>query len=68
MEFLYTCRNKNCSYPGKSNFEMTIDEETVMDDKNMATVFCPFCKKEMKPKVLHGSGISPENNGYKHLH
>ncbi len=49
MELLFTCLNHNCSYPGKNNFEMTIDEETVMDNKNMATIFCPFCKKEMEP-------------------
>lgn len=55
MEFSYICHNKNCSYPGKESFTMDIDEQAVMDHKNMAVVFCPFCKKQMHPYI-------PENN------
>lgn len=58
MEFLFTCQNQNCSFPGKDKFKMTIDEESVMDDKNIATVFCPFCKKEMTPSSLTGQAAS----------
>ena len=59
MEMSYICRNTVCSYPGKHRFEMTFDGQAVMDDKNMATVFCPFCKQEMVP-VLPEQPL-PEN-------
>ena len=67
MEFSYSCPNNNCSYPGKNHFTMTIDEQAVMDDKNMATVFCPFCKKEMTFCVLEEQ---PQQDGkaFDHLH
>ena len=41
---------------------MTIDEETVMDDKNLATIFCPFCKKEMEPDLMNRRAASMANN------
>jgi hypothetical protein len=47
MEFSYICNHTLCSYPGKDPFVMTLDGQSVMDDNNLATVFCPFCKKEM---------------------
>ncbi|MCF6247962.1 MAG: hypothetical protein L3J69_11450 [Desulfobacula sp.] len=49
MEIKFTCKNNNCSHPGNHQFEMTFDEETIMDAKNMASIFCPFCKAEMFP-------------------
>lgn len=55
MEIIYACRNHNCSYPGKNRFEMTFDAETIMDDRNMATIFCPFCKNEMFPLTQNPS-------------
>ena len=58
MEFSYSCPNNNCSYPGKNQFTMTIDEQAVMDDKNMAAVFCPFCKKEMTFCILDGKSMA----------
>ena len=62
MEFHYTCRNSNCCYPGKDEFKMTIDEQAVMDDNNMATVFCPFCKKEMTPSFPAGQDMPPDKD------
>lgn len=43
----YHCTNINCSFPGKGQFEMTFDTESIIDINNVATVFCPFCKKQM---------------------
>ena len=51
METKYICTNKNCSYPGASRFEMSFKDESIMDDNNVATTFCPFCKKEMIPAM-----------------
>ena len=52
MEQTYRCINENCSFPGRNPFEMALNKELVMDDRNMAVVFCPFCKKEMIPAVI----------------
>ena len=62
MEFSYTCRNQNCCFPGKNNFKMTIDQETVMDERNIATVFCPFCKNEMEPDLINDQTVSIPND------
>lgn len=62
MELSYTCQNQNCSFPGKNQFKLAIDGETVMDVKNMATVFCPFCKKEMAPDLTDNQTVSPADD------
>ncbi|MCF8114479.1 MAG: hypothetical protein K9K21_11580 [Desulfotignum sp.] len=49
METKYICTHTHCSYPGATRFEMAFKEESIMDDNNVATTFCPFCKKEMMP-------------------
>ncbi|MCP4023534.1 MAG: hypothetical protein GY729_16935 [Desulfobacteraceae bacterium] len=51
MHIKYHCTNQNCSYPGVTQFEMTFKSETIADDHNVATLFCPFCKKEMTPSA-----------------
>jgi hypothetical protein len=47
METKYICTHVHCSHPGTRRFEMSFKAESIMDDKNVATPFCPFCKKEM---------------------
>ena len=49
MEIKYICTHNHCSYPGSTRFEMSFKAESIMDDRNVATAFCPFCKKEMVP-------------------
>ena len=48
----FNCTNNNCNYPGDTQFEMTLNQETIMDNNNVATIFCPFCKKEMVSSVF----------------
>ncbi len=49
METKYICTHEHCSYPGSTRFEMSFKSESIMDDNNVATAFCPFCKKELMP-------------------
>ncbi len=52
MEIKYICTHNHCSYPGSTRFTMSFKAESIMDDKNVATPFCPFCKNEMVPAPL----------------
>lgn len=56
----YVCINSNCSFPGKNRFEMAFNEESIMDEQNLASVFCPFCKKEMIPQTFMDTCHKPE--------
>jgi hypothetical protein len=54
MKIKLICRDdENC--PAEiTPFMMEIDEEAVMDGNNIATVFCPHCKRTMKsPEQPH---------------
>ncbi|WP_041279162.1 hypothetical protein [Desulfobacula toluolica] len=52
MGIKFICKNKSCSYPGATQFEMSFKAESIMDNNNLATAFCPFCKKEMLSSFL----------------
>lgn len=63
MEIKYTCRNNNCSYPGSDRFEMRLNLESIMDNNNIATTFCPFCKSEMFPvNTVDGTDTAPADH------
>lgn len=47
MEAKFDCENISCSFPGKGQFKMKLNFESIMDKNNVATVFCPFCKEPM---------------------
>lgn len=47
MEIKYECKNNSCSYPGATQFKISFKPETIMDQNNLAAIFCPFCKKKM---------------------
>ena len=65
MGATYNCTNINCNFPGKDQFEMTFNTESIIDINNLATVFCPFCKKAMETSdlltSLEKSAINLEN-------
>ena len=60
MDTIYICDNNNCSFPGATSFEITFKSETIMDDNNVASLFCPFCKQEMTQAVFEEKIL--ENN------
>ena len=47
MDIKLSCSNKNCNYQGSEDYVMCIPAEAVMDEHNMATVFCPHCAQEL---------------------
>ena len=47
MEAIFDCENISCSFPGEGQFKMKLNFESIMDQNNVATVFCPFCKEPM---------------------
>ena len=49
MKIKLHCRDdENCPSDVKP-FTMEIDDEAVMDVNNIAAVFCPHCKRTLKP-------------------
>lgn len=45
----FYCHNDACSGNDKEIFFIDLPDEAVLDNNNMATIFCPKCGKEMKP-------------------
>lgn len=45
----FYCYNESCSDPEKGVFYIDLPGEAVMDQDNLAAIFCPKCGKEMKP-------------------
>lgn len=60
MALKYSCTNKSCSYPGSTRYEIVFNSEVILDDKNIAASFCPFCKKEMEPSVSPDAMPTPD--------
>jgi hypothetical protein len=50
MQVTYVCKNKRCSYQADQSFELTVPSESIMDEKNVATFFCPHCSQELTCK------------------
>ncbi|BBO75477.1 hypothetical protein DSCW_28940 [Desulfosarcina widdelii] len=45
----FYCYNEICSGTGEDPFFIDLPEEAIMDNHNMAAIFCPKCGKEMSP-------------------
>lgn len=48
MEIKYYCDNDNCHEELKKPYVFTLKLDTVMDENNIAQMFCPHCKSELK--------------------
>lgn len=48
MEIRYYCQNKECQVVKKSSHVLTLNIDDVMDEKNLAQMYCPHCKTELK--------------------
>lgn len=59
MDLSYICVNHNCSFPGANSFEMTFKSESIMDENNVASLFCPFCENELI--LARVPDVFPEN-------
>ena len=47
MDLKLSCKNKDCNFQGAEDYVMCIPSEAVMDEDNMAAVFCPHCNKQL---------------------
>ncbi|MCG8643558.1 MAG: hypothetical protein MI862_27775 [Desulfobacterales bacterium] len=53
MEIKYYCRNDKCRRAiVKEPYVYTLRVEKIMDEKNIAHMFCPHCKAELNPKQV----------------
>lgn len=48
MKLKYKCTNGACRKSGEREKRLSIPAEIAMDDKNIAVMFCPKCKRELK--------------------
>lgn len=44
----FYCHSETCSSLDKGPFFIDLPSEAIMDNNNLATIFCPKCGKEMK--------------------
>ena len=44
----FYCHNPACSSLAKGPFFIDLPNEAIMDNNNLATIFCPKCGREMK--------------------
>ncbi len=47
MFYAYVCKDKTCAEKESSVFRLEIPSEAVMDDHNIATIFCRKCGAEL---------------------
>ncbi len=48
MDLCYKCENRDCSYPGDKDYELILSLEGIMDEHNLADIFCPHCMVELR--------------------
>jgi hypothetical protein len=48
MEMKYYCQNNQCMTDQKEAYVLTLKLDDVMDEKNIAQMFCPHCKTQLK--------------------
>ena len=56
MKVKYICDNKHCRYGSDHPYELVVSKESIMDEKNIATFFCPHCNEKLK---CEGEGCRP---------
>lgn len=50
MNIKYMCENKECHSASDRAYELFLQSESIMDEKNIATLFCPRCNTKLKCK------------------
>lgn len=48
MKVKYKCTNVSCRKKGEHEHRVDLPAEMVMDDRNVADMFCPKCKRKLK--------------------
>jgi len=47
MENKYCCSNPECKNDGNESYVKVLNQESVMDEQNIAQMFCPLCKSRL---------------------
>ena len=47
MEQQYKCTNTSCCEENGKEYELLIPDESIMDEKNVAVMYCPQCQCEL---------------------
>lgn len=47
MIYKYACKDKDCAEKEGAVFRLEIPSEAILDDNNIATIFCPKCGAEL---------------------
>ncbi len=47
MEKKYCCKNPECTDNENESYVMVLNQESVMDEQNLAQMFCPRCKSRL---------------------
>lgn len=49
METKFYCTNPECTDNKEEAYVKVVNQESVMDEQNMAQMFCPRCKARLEP-------------------
>lgn len=49
MTLKYECTNEGCREKNERRHELDLPAELVMDEQNVAEMYCPKCKRKLKP-------------------
>ena len=58
MVYRYTCKDITCAEKEGAAFLLDIPLEAVMDDNNMATIFCHKCGAELRMEQPPKNGVN----------
>jgi hypothetical protein len=47
MKIKFKCTNSSCCNSNTKEHQLVLPVEVVMDEKNMAVMFCPKCKRKL---------------------
>ena len=50
MQVKYICENEGCRSKENRAYELVVQSESIMDEKNIATFFCPHCTQKLTCK------------------
>ncbi|MCG8565017.1 MAG: hypothetical protein MI747_08030 [Desulfobacterales bacterium] len=53
MEIKYCCKNENCENPENEPYVKVVEVDAIMDEKNLAALYCPHCKSELVQDTEH---------------
>ena len=48
MDVKYICENKGCRDASGRVYELSVQAESILEDRNVATFFCPHCNEKLK--------------------